>query len=67
MSEFPRPVESGNSGDGSPLVLGDDFVIGDMHAPCDPTATVHVLDWDGDGEPARTDSGFPPRTADCSQ
>ena len=47
MSEFPRPVEGGNSGDGSPLVLGDDDVIGDLFCA---SWTVHVLDWDGDGE-----------------
>jgi len=50
MSDFPRPIEGDNSGDGSPLVLGDEREIGDLHAPCDPTTTVHVLDWDGDGK-----------------
>ena len=57
MSTYPRPIEAGNSGDGSPLVLGDEGVIGDLHAPCDPTSTVHVLDWDGDGEPELVTSG----------
>ena len=57
MSEYPRPIEGGNSGDGSPLMLGDEGVIGDLHAPCDPTSTVHVLDWDGDGEPELVTSG----------
>lgn len=50
MKKYPRPIEGSNVGDGSPLVLGDDNVIGDLHAPCDPTIIVHVLDWDGDGE-----------------
>lgn len=57
MTEYPRPIEGGNAGDGSPLVLGDDRQIGDMHSPCDPTSTVHVLDWDGDGEPELVCSG----------
>ena len=57
MSEYPRPIEGGNSGDGSPLMLGDEGVIGDLHAPCDPTSTVHVLDWDGDGDPELVTSG----------
>ena len=57
MSEYPCPIEGGNSGDGSPLVLGDAGVIGDLHMPCDPTTTVHVLDWDGDGEPELVGSG----------
>ena len=49
MSEFQLPIEGGNSGDGSPLILGDDSKIGDTHSPCDPTTTVRVLDWDGGG------------------
>ena len=57
MSVFPRPIEGGNRGDGSPLVLGDENAIGDLHAPCDPTTTVHVLDWDGDGAPELICSG----------
>ena len=32
-------------------------MIGDLHAPCDPTSTIHVLDWDGDGEPELIASG----------
>ena len=47
MTGFPRPIEGGNSGDGSPLVLGDPDVIGDMFAG---SSSVHVLDFDGDGE-----------------
>ena len=50
MFGFPRPIEGDNIGDGSPLVLGVESAIGDLHAPCDPTTTVHVLDWNGDGE-----------------
>ena len=57
MPTYPRPIEGGNLGDGSPLVLGDESVVGDLHAPCDPTSTVHVLDWDGDGEPELVTSG----------
>ena len=47
MSEFPRPIEGGNSGDGQPLRLGDGNKIGDLFSA---PATVHILDWDGDGE-----------------
>lgn len=47
MSEFPRPIDGGNSGDGSPLVVGDENVIGDLFCP---EGQIHLLDWDGDGE-----------------
>lgn len=47
MSEFPRPIEGGNSGDGSPLVLGDENIVGDLYCP---EHLVHLIDWDGDGE-----------------
>jgi hypothetical protein len=47
MSEFPRPIEGGNSGDGSPLVVGDENVVGDLFCP---EGQIHLLDWDGDGE-----------------
>ena len=57
MTEFPRPIEGSNAGDGSPLVLGDENRIGDLHCACDPTTTVHVLDWDGDGEAELIGSG----------
>ena len=57
MAEYPRPIESCNAGDGSPLVLGDENQIGDMHSPNDPTSTVHVVDWNGDGEPELVCSG----------
>ena len=50
MTDYPRPIEASNAGDGSPLVLGDEGRIGDLHAACDPTSTVHVLDWNGDGQ-----------------
>ena len=46
MSEFPRPVEGNNSGDGAPLVVGDENAIGDLFTP---ESQVHLLDWDGDG------------------
>lgn len=57
MSGYPRPIEGANGGDGSSLVLGAEDAIGDLHAPCDPTTTVHVLDWDGDGEKELVCSG----------
>lgn len=57
MAEYPRPIEACNAGDGSPLVLGDENQIGDMHSPNDPTSTVHVVDWNGDGEPELVCSG----------
>ena len=50
MSNYPRPIEAGNDGDGSPLVLGDEQLIGDLHSPCDPTNVVHVFDCDGDNK-----------------
>ncbi len=56
-SEYPRPIEGANRGDGSPLVLGAEKQIGDMHSPSDPTTTVHVLDWDGDGKAELVCSG----------
>ncbi|MYB50015.1 MAG: hypothetical protein F4X72_12245, partial [Dehalococcoidia bacterium] len=48
MTTFPRPIQAGNAGDGSPLVLGDENVIGDLFAG---GSAVRVLDWDADGEP----------------
>ena len=47
MSAFPRPIAGSNSGDGSPLVLGDESVVGDLFTG---GSQVQVLDWDGDGE-----------------
>jgi hypothetical protein len=47
MTKFPRPIAGNNSGDGSPLVLGDESVIGDLFTGSGP---VQVLDWDADGE-----------------
>ena len=32
MTTFPHPIPAGNAGDGSPLVLGDENVIGDLFA-----------------------------------
>ena len=49
MSDFPRAIAGGNSGDGSPLVLGDDSVVGDLFTGA---SAAHVLDWDG-GRPNR--------------
>ncbi|MEE2659840.1 MAG: hypothetical protein VX733_15125 [Candidatus Latescibacterota bacterium] len=56
MSDYPRRIEASNEGDGSPLVLGHEG-LGDLHTPCDPTSTVHVLDWDGDGSAELVCSG----------
>ena len=47
MKEFPRPIEGGNEGDGSPLVLGDPEAIGDAFVG---SRNICVVDWDGDGE-----------------
>ncbi len=47
MSDFPRPIAGGNAGDGLPLVLGDDTVVGDLFTGA---SAAHVLDWDGDGQ-----------------
>lgn len=47
MSDFPRRIAGGNRGDGSPLVLGDDTVVGDLFTGASAT---HVVDWDGDGQ-----------------
>ena len=47
MNDFPRAIAGGNSGDGSPLVLGDDSVVGDLFTGA---SAAHVLDWDGDGQ-----------------
>ena len=46
MADFPRPIAGANTGDGSPLVVGDDRVVGDLFTGA---SCVHVLDWDGDG------------------
>ena len=48
MTDFPRPLAGDNAGDGSPLVLGDDSVVGDLFTAA---TSVHVVDWDGDGQP----------------
>ena len=47
MSDFPRPIRGGNDGDGSPLVLGDENVIGDLFTG---GSAAHVVDWSGDGQ-----------------
>lgn len=54
MAEFPRPIEAGNEGDGSPLTLGSPGLIGDLFLQ---NGTVTLLDWDGDGEVELVDSG----------
>jgi hypothetical protein len=57
MPGYPHPIEGSNVGDGSPLVLGTEDIVADLHTPCDPTVTVHVLDWDGDGQQEMVCSG----------
>jgi hypothetical protein len=47
VSEFPQPLTGNNSGDGSPLVLGDERAVGDLFFG---GSAVQVLDWDADGE-----------------
>ena len=51
---FPRPVEGGNSGDGSPLRLGDPHVFGDAFLV---NGNPHLIDWNGDGRLELVDSG----------
>ncbi len=45
--DYPRSCEGGNDGDGSPLVLGDDRVVGDLFCPSD---ALQIVDLDGDGQ-----------------
>ena len=54
MADYPRPLEAGNKGDGSPLTLGDPEVIGDLFLPA---GSLTLLDWDSDGNPELVDSG----------
>ncbi len=54
MEEFPRLIESGNDGDGSPLTLGNPEAIGDLFLP---GGYIAVVDWDGDGKNELVDSG----------
>ena len=42
MTTYPHPIPASNAGDGSPLVLGDESVIGDLFAG---GSAVKVLDW----------------------
>ena len=51
---FPRPVEGGNSGDGSPLRLGDSAAAGDAFLA---NGNPHLVDWNGDGRLELVDSG----------
>ena len=51
---FPRPVEGGNSGDGSPLRLGDPGAFGDAFLV---NGSPHLIDWNGDGRLELVDSG----------
>jgi len=52
--DFPRLIGAGNSGDGSPLTLGDPDVIGDVFLK---NGTITLIDWDGDGRAELVDSG----------
>ena len=45
MISFPRTIEAGNAGDGSPLTLGNAEAVGDLFLP---SGTMHVLNWGGD-------------------
>jgi hypothetical protein len=51
---LPQPLECGNTGDGSPLTLGDPEAIGDLFLP---SGHPILLDWDGDGAIELVDSG----------
>ena len=52
--KLPAPLEGGNAGDGSPLLLGDPDVLADLFLP---SGSPILLDWDGDGELELIDSG----------
>ena len=51
---FPQAIEGGQSGDGSPLRLGDSSQLGDLFIS---NGRIHLCDWDGDGEIELVDSG----------
>lgn len=51
---FPRPIEGGNGGDGSPLRLGDAEQLGDVFAS---NGRIQLVDWDGDGAVELVESG----------
>jgi hypothetical protein len=52
MSRYPRPIEAGNTGDGSPLTLGDPEQLADLYGYTSGSGylLVNVLDLDGDGK-----------------
>ena len=52
-TKFPLPIEAGNSGDGSPLTLGDRKSSGDAFLK---GGNVTLVDWDGDGQLELIDS-----------
>ena len=54
MANFPSPSVGGNSGNGYPLILGDQDVIGDLFTP---GSALEILDWDGDGKSELVSSG----------
>ena len=53
MTDFPRPIPAGNSGDGAPLTLGDPNQLGDLFIYCSGSGhlLVNLYDLDGDGRP----------------
>ena len=54
MVNFPSPAFGGNSGNGDPLILGDQDAIGDLFTP---GSALEILDWDGDGKAELVSSG----------
>ena len=46
MDEYPRPIEAGYDGDGSPLTLGGPEVVGNLFIS---GGYITAVDWDGDG------------------
>ena len=54
MVNFPSPAVAGNSGNGDPLILGDQDAIGDLFTP---GSALEILDWDGDGNAELVSSG----------
>ena len=54
MANFPSQSVGGNSGNGDPLILGDQDAIGDLFTP---GSALEILDWDGDGKSELVSSG----------
>jgi len=51
-NKFPRPIDAGNTGDGSPLTLGDPEQLADLWVYCSGSGYLLVtpFDIDGDGQ-----------------